>query len=446
MFCIGCILSAVDECKVHGFTQAKIVEAFLKSIDEGCGEIDNETASNLARGVKNPSGYVMDALTMITSEAYGEMTAYFREKVLPFIKENEINIVRDSLILLIQDASEIGDNTVVEIISGIKKSNLSEGIEDLAAFIAGLFLYALKNTKNNVGGKAKKFVKEYIDKVRNGARPVSKTLSSAKEKTEVESNGIINELRLRELELMEESIERDAVAFCMKYEENKRLIPLCQIAFITNPIKKHAREMYNEFCLCTASTRKRILEMNKIEVIDISEQGWWWKYLDMFEKDYEKYKLGTMQHLYVFGQYFHRLINYGNESIKRFLQHVIPPKIIPSYMIKLSDCYNDIIYFIDEYIYYGKFKEYKDKLEPPMDFLWREFRLYDSAVCSEFMLSSILALFIIGTCLKTPLQDVSEDYFLAFSAPGVSELETAEDLFYDTLLMLHENYEKVLTK
>ncbi len=445
MFCIGCLLSAVDVCKVRGFTQAKIVEIFLKSIDEGCGEIDDETASNLARGVKNPSVYVMDALTRITPDAYWKMTAYFRDNVIPLIKENEINLVRDSLILLIQDASEIGDDTVVEIISRIKKSDLSEGIEDLAAFFAGLFLYALKNTKNNVGGKAKKIVKEYIDKVKSGVRPVSKTLPSVTEKTEVEPDGMINELRLRELKLMEESIERDAVAFCMKYEENKKLLPLCQIAYITNPLKKHAREMYNEFCLCTASTRKRILEMNEIEIIDISEQGWWWKYLDMFEKDYEKYRLGDTRYLYVFGQYFHRLINYGGESIKRFLQRVIPPKIIPSYMIKLSDCYNDIIYFIDEYIYYGKFKEYKDKLEPPMDFLWREFRLYDSAVCSEFMLSSILALFIIGTCLKTPLQDVPEDFFPTFNAPGVSDLETAEDLFYDTLLMLYENYERVFT-
>ena len=107
MFCIGCIISIVDECKAFGFTQAKIVETFLKGIDEKSGEIDNETASNLARGVKNPSGYVMDALTAITLNEYEKLTVYFREKIVPLIKENERELVRDTLILLIQDASEI---------------------------------------------------------------------------------------------------------------------------------------------------------------------------------------------------------------------------------------------------------------------------------------------------------------------------------------------------
>lgn len=442
MFCIGSIISAVDECKVRGFTQAKIVEVLLKSIDEECEEFDNETASNLARGVKNPSIYVMDALTKITPDAYGRISVYFRDNVVSLIKENEKKLVRDALVALILDTSEIEEDTVVEIINGIKKSDLSEKKDDLAPFLAGLFLYALKNTRNNVGGKAKATIKKYLDKVRNDVR-TDKNMLSDKGEAETESDGTIHEKRSRELELMEERIESDAVAFCMKYEKEKDLIPLCQVAFITNPTKKHAREMYNEFCLYTASTRKRILEMNDIDIIDVSEKDWWWKYLNMFKKDYEKYKLGDIQYQYVFGQYFQRLINYGDESIKRFLQRVIPPKIIPPYMIKLSDCYHDIIFFIDEYIYYGKFEKYKDILEPPMNFLWREFSLYDSKKCSEFMLASVLALFIIGTCLKTPLENGTDECFITFNAPGVSELETAEDLFYNTLLMLYENYEKV---
>ena len=443
MFCIGCIISAVDECKVLGFTQAKIVETFLKSIDEKCREIDNETASNLARGVKNPSGYVMDALTTITPDEYEKLTVYFRDKIVPLIKENERNLVRDALIILIQEAAEINDDTVVEVISGIRKSELPEYEGDLAAFIAGLFLYALKNTKNNVKGKAKSTVKEYLEKARNGAKPIKKTNVPIKEETEEKQDRVIANKQSREVELMEERIERDAIAFCMKYEEEKEFIPLCQVAFITNPTKKHAREMYNEFCLCTASTRKRILEKNEIEILDVSGNDWWYKYLGMFEKDYDKYKLGDQRYLYAFGQYFHRLLDYGDEPIERFLQHVIPPKVITPSMKAFPNYNHDIIYFIDEYIYYSRFEEHKEKLEPPMNFLWREFRLSDPAACSEFMLASVLALFIIGTCLKIPLQDVSDKDFFAFSAPGVHELETAEDLFYDTILMLYENYEKV---
>ena len=170
MFCLGCIISVIDECKVRGFTQAKIVEVLLKSIDEGCLGIDDVVASNLARGAKNPSGYVMEALTKITPDAYGSITSYFNEYVVPLINENERSLVRDVLIKLIQDTPEIEENTVVEIVTGIKKSNLSEHRDDLAAFLAGLFLYALKNTKNNVKGKAKTTVKKYLNKIKNDVR------------------------------------------------------------------------------------------------------------------------------------------------------------------------------------------------------------------------------------------------------------------------------------
>ena len=56
MFCIGCIISVLAECKVEGTKQTKIVEAIFRSIDKDCEEISDETASNIARGVKNPSG------------------------------------------------------------------------------------------------------------------------------------------------------------------------------------------------------------------------------------------------------------------------------------------------------------------------------------------------------------------------------------------------------
>lgn len=58
------------------------------------------------------------------------------------------------------------------------------------------------------------------------------------------------------------------------------------------------------------------------------------------------------------------------------------------------------------------------------------------------MLASILALFIIGTCLNISSPNVLDAEESVFSAPGTSSLETAEDLFYDTLLILYNNYER----
>ncbi len=417
----------------------------MKSIDGDCEEVSDETASNIARGSKNPSGYLMDALGNLTADSYKSITAFFQDKIVPLIKENERNNVRDTLIMMIQEADEIDDDTVVDVINGIKKSDIVD-VENLASLLSGCFLYALKNTKNNIGGSAKRLTKKYYARVKKGEKPGKKIAAfgqGVKEsKLEVEPKHYHFDYRSRELELMEERIEQEAVAFCIKYEGKRQLIPLCQIAFITNPMKKHAREMYNEFCLCTASTRNRILEKNNIERLDISEKGWWRKYLEYFKKDYEKYNLGDKRYLYAFGQYFDRLINYGNKSIKPFSKHVISPKIITPIIKAFPNHKYNIIDFIDEYICYGSYDEYMEKLEPPMNFLWRELNLSDSQVCSEFMLASILALFIIGTCLNISSPNVLDAEESVFSAPGTSSLETAEDLFYDTLLILYNNYER----
>ena len=74
-----------------------------------------------------------------------------------------------------------------------------------------------------------------------------------------------------------------------------------------------------------------------------------------------------------------------------------------------------------------------------MDFMWREL---DFGSCPELMLASFLALFIIGTCRGIPLPNDPENKMFVFSGPGASAVETAEDLFYQALLTLYENYEQ----
>lgn len=56
--------------------------------------------------------------------------------------------------MMIQEADEIDDDTVVDVINGIKKTDIVD-VENLASLLSGCFLYALNNTKNNIGGSAK---------------------------------------------------------------------------------------------------------------------------------------------------------------------------------------------------------------------------------------------------------------------------------------------------
>ena len=333
MFCIGCIISAVVECKVEGIKQARIVKAFFRSIDKDCEEVSDETASNIARGTKNPSGYLMDALGNLSVDSYKTIAEYFRDQVVVLIKENERNIVNDTLVLMIQEAREIANDTVVDVVNGKTKADLTDGV-DLASFLAGIFLYALKNTRNNVGGSAKKVTGEFLERVKNGEKPdkIKTVFTEAIRDFKPESKNSRFASRTIEFELLEERIEQEAISFCRKYEEEKEYIALCQVAFITNPTRVHHKEIYNEFCELTRSTRSKILEINRVNEMKVSGGGWWYKYLDMFEKDYETYALGSERYQYSFSQYFPRLLEYGRERIDGFTQRFFLPKIVTPIM------------------------------------------------------------------------------------------------------------------
>ena len=440
MFCIGCIISAVAECKIEGTKQTKIVETILRSIDKDCEEVSNETASNIARGSKNPSGYLMDALGKLSADSYKTISEYFRDQVVVLIKENERNNIRDTLTLIIQETQEIADDTVVDVVNGITKADLTDET-DLASFLAGIFLYALKNTRNNSGGSAKRVTKEYFARVKSGEKPFKRKNVFTEEVKDSESKAEHSrfDYRLNKVELLEERIEQEAISFCRKYKKERKYIALCQVAFVTNPFRIHHRKIYNEFCELTTSTRNKILEISEVNKMKVSGDNWWYKYLEMFEKDYENYALGSEKYRYSFLQYFPRLLEYAGERIDIFTQRFFAPKVITPIMKTFPKSYKrDVAGLIDEYIYYKDDAESYKVLEPPMDFMWREL---DFGSCPELMLTSFLALFIIGTCRGMPLPQDTENKIFAFSGVGASELETAEDLFYQTLLTLYENYE-----
>lgn len=435
MFCIGCIISTVYECRINGITQAKVVTAFLRSIDKECRELMDEEASHIARGTKNTSIYVKDALAELKPDDYGEVAEYFRNNILGLIKENDRNTVRDALVMMIQDDPTINDDTVVDIISEIKKKDLSSHVEDLSKFLAGIFLYALKNTKNNVGGGAKKYVREYLGKVKEGRIHIkNNVMEQSDEATITDREKCIS----REVELMEERILQEATAFCMKYEQYKDFIPLCQIACVTNPTSQHAREMYTDYCLCTLSTQKKILEMNGVEKYTFSGEYWWGKYLACMERDYEKYALGDERYQYMFGQYFPLLLQeYREKSITDCLERFFLVKVETSMTRAVPNYRHDVIQMIDEYMYYSNIEQYKDVLEPPMDYMCTELNLRS---CEERKLAAFLALFIIGVCHAVPIEECGKKKAFAYSGPTIDSVETAEDLFYLTILTLYETY------
>ena len=336
-----------------------------------------------------------------------EATKHFEDHVMPCLNPSLCDEMFVSLIQMIDSDSEIPAN---------KKKHFLALLENdkKAAFLGELLIYVIN-------------IKNLKDK-----KPEKSSLPDVSNRTSISDN-IPTENQFDDDE--NERIEQEATAFCIKYDDQKELIPLCQIAQITNPIRKHSRLMYNEFSSCRRSVQRKILEFQDICAIDIPDKEQWRNYLRMFEQDYEKYELGDKRFLYSFGQYFPRLLEYGDKTIEVFLTNVFSPKVVNSSLRALSNYKHDVRGLIFEYITYRKYDEYKDVLEPPMDYLWRELCFGN---CSEFMLATLLALFIIGTCHAIPVIDNSKAQ--GFSGPNVHDLETAEDLYYLTILTLYETY------
>ncbi|MCR4717009.1 MAG: hypothetical protein K5656_07485 [Lachnospiraceae bacterium] len=437
MICLGSYLSVVYYAKVNGKKQNEIVTKFFEFFDNDIYELDNEAASNIVRGVKNPPVTVTDGVKELSPEQYADVVDYFKNNILNLIKENEITTVIETIKYLINDDDAIYADTVVEVISGIKKNELAMCNEEAATFLAGVYLFVLRNTDNRVEENSKKYAEDCWNKVKEGQCVTEDNNTVVYEDLSInyKGNEIAVEYKNREVELMLERIDQEATSFCINHDEEKSLIPLCRVAKATNLTHSHVRTMYNDFCSSTQSVQKRILELNEISEIDVYGDSWWIEYMDKFLNDYNKFQLGEQQYRYVFKQYFYRLFYYGDLLIFKYRNQYFKRSVNIPMLAVFRNTDFDVLGLLDEYIYYSKDELYKGKIEPPMNRMWREL---DFEGCEESDLAAFLALFIIGTCYAIPRSEcrgVGE-----YDTPGLSEIETAEDLFYLALLVLYETY------
>lgn len=422
IFCLGTYLRVLLNAKNKTSTQKALVSSVLSLFLDFCD--DSDTAiSKLVYGINNPTKELIEAASAVSSEDFEKYTSAFSKKVLPLINPNKTSEAIRILSVIIAEDEEINNDTVVDILSGIRKSDLTGKIDNPSAFLMGLFVYSVRHTDNR---HEKGFIENTVNEYTKIA--VNYVFENKQIESEPESNSNIHK---QEIDIYRERAEQKAISFCQKYDSEKELIPLCQIIAVTTPTKKHSRDMFNEYCLCEKSAKEIILETNEIAIIDINDNDWWEDCLDKLCKDYQKYNLGDDRFLYLFKQYFHRLINYSEEPISEYLDLTFPRTVINPILFWRSDL--NIIDLIDEYIYYKDYAEYKNKLVPPMNLLWEKMEL---ANCEERRLAIILALFIIGVCCSIPCQRDT-----TVRIPSLYSIKTAEDLFYTTLLHLYKRYQ-----
>lgn len=168
--CFGTYATVLVKCSVPSTTQKQLIGTMLLSVNSNYDiRTDDATVSALVLGHTNLSDNV---IYYIDAHNPTELAAYFKEKVLPLLNLNKKGNIVLALRSIIAEDTDITDDREIEIVNKLTKADiLSRDIIVFEDFLAGLFIYIVKNTTNNKQEKnvrniTDKFIKSF-DKRRN---------------------------------------------------------------------------------------------------------------------------------------------------------------------------------------------------------------------------------------------------------------------------------------
>ena len=243
------------------------------------------------------------------------------------------------------------------------------------------------------------------------------------------------EERLRQKELREQ-----ATRFMIDNCDELEYLPWCVIAANVARLKKHTRKIYSDFCREPEELRNEILHQAGLKIRTLPSDNWVEPCFDRLRKDIEKYHLGH-DYLYDGAKYFHRSQNYFDkpydftsrnafEQITSFLSFA---KVVG------KDVKINIGMYISEYFEWMSNADDLSRLiqaTPPIDYVWESQSLAttpdESCVCGWTMalvdgIAMTLYYRIFG--YQKEQHDTTE-----------AQVETFEDMYYRTLLDLHNTY------
>ena len=148
VLCYGSFLTVLVFNQANSSKQKKLCGTMLLSLDPNDDRRDDDGfASALARGKSNLPDGVIDAAPGADPK---KITEYFKTSILPYLDPNKKAAVVAALKDIIASDSNILGDTVIEVVNGIKKSDLSQRQHFVyEEFLAGVFLYTCITPKNS---------------------------------------------------------------------------------------------------------------------------------------------------------------------------------------------------------------------------------------------------------------------------------------------------------
>ena len=407
------MLTAIKKCATkNGFVQSRVYGDMFSNL--GCDrDIDPSFIGHIVRGAKNPPRELIDKIHAL--DDYSQIVSCF-DCVSSRIDINKTELFGKIIKKLAEGDSDINDETVVDLVNGTQKKDLPGDISNLSSFIAGIYIYVMKYTENKDKTKS---VKEIDDTF------IAVILS--------ESDKPNNNTKMQK-EYIDETDEIAARSFLIKHEEEKELIPLCQIAYFYNPHHQHVRSMYTEYSLLPYRVRKYILEQCEAEFL-IEEEFHYSEGLHYFVEDLRAYELSSERYIYMFGQYFYRAFeNYSDCKIDKYDVYSFENLYPSANFTWAKNLPASLSGYISDYLWMRENKIANDA-KKPMDYLWTE---KNFANCVEEDLTFWLCRFMIDAC-RSLFNRIKSTTF-SYSIPEDEYAETQEDLYYCALLSLHNHY------
>ncbi len=294
-----------------------------------------------------------------------------------------------------------------------------------------------KNNKGDPAVFACDIFTEFIDEIINKKRalPNNKGLESNSDfiEPDITNNTVID---IKSNSSFDEQTLTLAKNFCIDHETEKELIPLCQIGNYINPLHKHVREMYTEYNRLSKNVQKAIMYLSEIPFYEF-EEGWEYSYLKLFSEDAKKLNLSTeLDLLYDGGKYFHRAKKYSDITLDNS-----NPLIFPAIPNKFTGNRQvDLMYYIEEYLFYRNNKEFKEKLTEEVPFEWMKTNL-GLEYCPEDQLTYYMCLYIYSAShVITREYGRKNPEEISFTTPNLEDIETMEDFYYAALMALYNIY------
>lgn len=236
--------------------------------------------------------------------------------------------------------------------------------------------------------------------------------------------------------------------FIIDNEAELDYLPLCVFSNAVSQYAANKRQIYNRFNRCTEELQVEILRQQNIPISLIKDMEVFNKCLKKFDEQAMHYKLWDRSWLYEGGKYFHRAIErYRAEEITTDNPHVFDiPRLNGSLAKSFPDFKADLTLYMDRYLEFvlrdrDDTKDVLDKLPqiPP-------FTVIDSmecfSNCDEKILCFWMMRFITSGCLSfwhhKLVADCEAEWRQLSIGDGV--IETFEDMYYDTLMMLFTTY------